>query len=712
MDKGYEIALQRIEECIKEGRKSLNLAGLGLTALPDSICELGFIEELNLGNEDYVENITEEVEMVLGGEKKNVWRYKPRNHVGKNVFTTLPKQITNLKNLKHLDLTCTCLENLGSIQNESILDIDLRGNNLTDLKGIEGFTNLECLNASNNEIENIENVFLLKNIRELYLGSNKIKDINCLSSLGRLNKLFLSQNAIANIDPIGELYLLEVLNLSKNDIKGSLSSLIRLKNLKYLDISNNSISSLEGIENCENLKDLIATGNQIKDVTILRNCRMASRLQLNQNQIETFDILDSLPNLECLSLSKNKLSTIPAGIINHPKINVLELGWNSALEKIIPVEIINVNEDYDDEYDTISGTFLMITPGTPHWRYDIDGVPIDDYFNNCKDHLISWLKDHESSSVINNSVRVILCGNARVGKSSILDILQGRGFKADRKSTHAIEIEKLLIPNLPEPLECWVWDLGGQEVYHTTHQIFMRGKAIFLVAWDKETEDSIDIEDPLDTSTRHPNYRLRYWLHTIRSISPESPIILVQNKTDIHGWATPHSDQISTDFKVKYYASVSAQTQEGIDILKRYICEAAREILEYRMSVPASWWRMRDNILELKAKGQTNIISWDYFTAMCLESGVPPASIEPLSSFFKSTSLCYYLTTNEKKNVILNQRWAIEAIYKIFDRESRLYKNLKKYPWFSLSEIMDAGGTQYTQEEKGIFLGFMEDIQL
>ncbi len=61
-----------------------------------------------------------------------------------------------------------------------------------------------------------------------------------------------------------------------------------------------------------------------------------------------------------------------------------------------------------------------------------------------------------------------------------------------------------------------IWDFGGQEIYHATHQFFLTTRSVYLLVWNaRKTKD-------YDT--------IYYWLHTIETFGEDSPIILVMSK--------------------------------------------------------------------------------------------------------------------------------------------------------------------------------------
>ena len=76
------------------------------------------------------------------------------------------------------------------------------------------------------------------------------------------------------------------------------------------------------------------------------------------------------------------------------------------------------------------------------------------------------------------------------------------------------------IENLKSKTRVNVWDFGGQEIMHATHQFFLTKRTLYVLV--------------LDSRLSEAENRLDYWLTLIRSFGGDSPILVVGNKTDQH----------------------------------------------------------------------------------------------------------------------------------------------------------------------------------
>ena len=93
--------------------------------------------------------------------------------------------------------------------------------------------------------------------------------------------------------------------------------------VRKLDLSNNGIQSIEGIENFKNLKSLNLVYNQISDLSPLAKLTNLTKLYLAYNNISDISALASLPELTDLTLEKNQVSDLTplAGLTNLTQID-------------------------------------------------------------------------------------------------------------------------------------------------------------------------------------------------------------------------------------------------------------------------------------------------------------------------------------------------------------------------------------------------------
>ena len=153
---------------------------------------------------------------------------------------------------------------------ENLENLQLSTNQVEDLSPLAGLTKLKQLGVENNQIRDITPLAGLVNLTELGLRANDLTDISPLTSLTKLEYLTLGENQIADLAPLAELKELTSLNLTSNQI-ADISPLAGLTNLTQLYLSNNQLSEIKAVEGLTNLQSLTVENNLITDIAPLVN---------------------------------------------------------------------------------------------------------------------------------------------------------------------------------------------------------------------------------------------------------------------------------------------------------------------------------------------------------------------------------------------------------------------------------------------------------
>jgi len=105
------------------------------------------------------------------------------------------------------------------------------------------------------------------------------------------------------------------------------------KKIKNLDLSNNLITNLSGIEKFMNVQILNLDNNLIKNVMPLKNLTELERISIKNNNISNIDDIEDLEKLKTINLSGNKqIKEIPKILISLPALEEAKL-WNCNIKK-------------------------------------------------------------------------------------------------------------------------------------------------------------------------------------------------------------------------------------------------------------------------------------------------------------------------------------------------------------------------------------------
>lgn len=209
-------------------------------------------------------------------------------------------------------------------EQRKVESIEVKGWNISNLKGIEAFPNLKELNCENNSIQKLDlrQNPMLKTLKcnknqliQLDLSKNPDIDyLNCsdnqLEQLDvshlKLDYLYCSNNKLEQLDVKNSKWLRE-LDCSKNELTGLDVDVTHKPNLIRVECQNNQLTSLILGEN-KGLKKLNCANNQLTQLN-LNNMSSLKELNCFNNQLTVLDVSNS-PELTILWLGDNHLTSL------------------------------------------------------------------------------------------------------------------------------------------------------------------------------------------------------------------------------------------------------------------------------------------------------------------------------------------------------------------------------------------------------------------
>ncbi|MCB0538913.1 MAG: leucine-rich repeat domain-containing protein, partial [Bacteroidetes bacterium] len=402
--------------------------------------------------------------------------------------------------------------------------------------------------------EILEPILELKNIEYLNLSYNYIKDISLLVHFHKLKELVLFNNPIINYHKLiyhrlpKPLIVLLVetkrkINFNKihfddlsnkincysvnglNELTGLRISevgslpVIRLlpyyKYLKHLALLNGEIKNIEPIQVISELQYLNLNNNKITDIQSIKGLKALRYLNLGNNQISNIDPISKLINLEYLVINNNSIENVnQLGHLSRLRVLICK---NNRLKSFKSFYSLFKNEDF----------YIDAKPNP------LEEPPLD-ILTQGNLAVLDWL---DSVKAIANEVKLIFAGNTTTGKTSLAKFLVNSEYESLTDSTHGINISKWIINDL----NINIWDLGGQEYYHSTHRLFMSDNAVYVIVWEKKSNFSGILKTQIKISgvnkktlknLHHFDYL--FWIHLIKEkYASNSPVFLVQNKIEL-----------------------------------------------------------------------------------------------------------------------------------------------------------------------------------
>ena len=165
---------------------------------------------------------------------------------------------------------------------------------------------------------------------ELCLQECQIDSMAWLIDFPALKILDLRDNQLRKLEGLERLTSLTKLILWRNQIN-KLEGLDRLTSLTWLDLSGNQIRKLEGLDRLTSLTELYLLGNQISKLEGLDSLTSLTWLNLMSNQIAKLEGLNALSSLIWLDLSYNQIRKLE-GLDHLTSLRGLNLSGNQLIK--------------------------------------------------------------------------------------------------------------------------------------------------------------------------------------------------------------------------------------------------------------------------------------------------------------------------------------------------------------------------------------------
>ncbi|KAK4116220.1 L domain-like protein [Canariomyces notabilis] len=173
-------------------------------------------------------------------------------------------------------------------------------------------------------------------VARICLRQNLIQDIEGLSGVaGSLKELDLYDNLISHVRGLDDLVNLTTLDLSFNKIK-HIKHVSHLSNLTDLYLVSNKISKIEGLSGLTKLRNLELGSNRVRVLENLESLTSLEDLWVAKNKITSMTGLAGLPNLRLLSIQSNRIRDL-SPLRDVPQLEELYISHN-ALESLEGLE--------------------------------------------------------------------------------------------------------------------------------------------------------------------------------------------------------------------------------------------------------------------------------------------------------------------------------------------------------------------------------------
>jgi small GTP-binding protein len=616
----------------------LDLSGLPLGRLPDGVLVLRELRELRLADCELT---------ALPGWLGNL-RLLHRLDLSGNPIRELPSSMERLDLLLDLSLARTQLDEVGAALRSmrALKTLSLQGTKLTTLPWWIGeLDQLGTLDLGGTGIARLPSALSeMKWLTHLWLWGHAFENVpEAIQGMSRLEVLDLGHReapALAASEDRGE----DRLGTSRDrDGKGPLDDAH----------SRGRLSSLPTwLYDLPHLRVLRASGQQIARVP--RLSPSLEQLWLGGNELSTIPAwVSEQSQLRVLDLHRNRISHLPGGLRDLTQLGYLDLRHNRIA---LPPEVLEAVREPRRIVD-----FVVPAGG--------EGQRLDE-------------------------AKLLIVGEGSVGKTSLIRRLVADSFSKHEPRTEGIEVHRWSVDAGGIPTVLNVWDFGGQEIMHATHQFFLTKRSLYVLVIDARQDEEQN--------------RIEYWLKLIDSFGDGSPVVIVGNKTeqspldlDERGLRTKYPNVIDV-------LAVSCRTRAGIDELHDRLASAVTQLPHVRDLLPTAFFDVKRELERL----DEDYIAYSDYERICARHGVADATAcESLIGFLHDlgTVLCFREDPRLLDTNILNPEWVTGGVYRLLNSlVAAQHKGLLTLT--EIGSILDAGG--YPRERRAFIVDVMKRFEL
>jgi internalin A len=530
-------------------------------------------------------------------------------------------------------------------------------------------------------------IFLLVGLRELFLQDNQLAELpGDIGNLKHLGRLHLNHNLLEKLpSEIGQLSDLRTLTLRGNRLTELPIEIKHLTKLTYLDLEDNPLP----------IPKMILARKE--EPTAIIRCYLnylSAKIDLSANQLEKVPAeVFQLSNIKELSLENNHLAELSSEIESLSHLHQLNLNHNRLQElppeigKLKSLEILNLR---GNRLRKLPIEFRSLTQLTVLDLRD-NPLPIPSEIlarTGDPDAIIHYYFELLSKQTRPlNEAKVVLVGEAGVGKTSIVNRLVSNTFKPE-SMTPGIEITPWAIKVGKNTIRLNLWDFGGQEIMNTTHQFFLTQRTLYILV--------------IDTHLSEDENRLGFWLETINSFGDTPSLIIVGNKVDQQVLTLDKKGIRKQYPNVKDIIPVSCVSGEGIDNLQRAIVQQIETLKHIHDEIPTMWHEIKA-VLENK---QEDYISYAEYKQLCKDNGVNDEKDQrTLLNFLHDLGVVLHFPDPRLESTnILNPQWVTQAVYQILNAPI-LFRSKGVLDWEILGSILDT--SQYPKDKQLFILDMM-----
>lgn len=601
-------ALERIAVEQRQRTGSLDLLGLWLTELPDALGELKWLIRLDI-------SMTQVADLELLAKLNQLQSL--------NCDETPVADLTPLGALSQLQsLRCastqvsdlTPLSGLGHLQS-----LDCTSTQVSDLAPLAGRSQLQSLTCDLTRVADLAPLAGLSQLQSLDCDHTRVADLAPLAGLSRLRWLNLRSTQVCDLAPLAGLSQLQVIDCPDTQVH-DLRPLAELSQLQVLVCSRTQVGDLAPLAGLSQLQSLICDHTRVVDLAPLAGLSQLQSLDCEGTQVDDLAPLAKLSELRWLHCVGTQVADLA------PLALRIRSSW--------AVKLVS-----DGSPGIFVGDCPLICP------------PIE-FAQDSPEAVVEYFEQLGDDRTPLNEIKVIFLGEGASGKTSLIKRLRKEAFDPKESQTHGIRIRKTPF-NLAngDTVTAHLWDFGGQEVMHATHQFFLSQRCIYVLLLDSRKDDKAE-----------------YWLKHANSFGGDSPVLVVLNKIDENPSFEVNAKALREKYpQIREFFKLSCQRGDGLEAFSAALAAEVAQAPARLTPFPASWLAVKAHFADM----ETDYIDSGDYQAVCEDLGVDRVfSQRVLLQFLHDLGVVIHFRNLKSFDTqILNPLWLTNGVYRIINAE-------------------------------------------
>ncbi|MEI6111225.1 MAG: COR domain-containing protein, partial [Cyanobium sp. ELA712] len=419
---------------------------------------------------------------------------------------------------------------------------------------------------------------------------------------------------------------------------------------------NEGAASLTALTQLTSL-DLWSNGIGDEGAASLTALTQLTSLRLGYNQIgdKGAAALADLTQLTYLDFSKNPIvDTTPFATLSRLKILNLK---GTKVQDLSPLRLLLERglESNWAQHGSVNGINVYNCP-LIH--------PPPEIVQQGQAAVLNYLREIEAQGEDHlYEAKVLILGDGGAGKTTLLRRLYqtDQPMPAEDESTKGIDIHRHTFINPSErSFHLNVWDFGGQQIYHATHQFFLTKRSLYIL-----------VDDTRNNSQAVQDDGFKYWLELIEALSEGSPVLIFQNEK---AGRSKSIDEAGIKGRFPIVKEVYRGNLEQADAAEK-LAEAIRfhvqQLPHVGEAVPARWLAIRSELEERK-KQAPYMSRREYFQIYGRHLELDETKALQLSRYLHDLGAFLHFQEDPllARLVILQNDWATEAVFNVLDDEA------------------------------------------